>query len=76
MSRCCRDLCPGLPDSGSGSRSLPRSWAREVRVKSELSWGSAALAVLTPDAPEQDHVGHHGRQLNTALTTKAQAGRF
>ena len=77
MSRCCQDLCPGLPDSGSGSRSLPRSWAQEVRIKSELSWGSAALAVLTPDAPEQDHVGHHShRQLNTALTTKAQAGRF
>ncbi|XP_043771475.1 translation initiation factor IF-2-like [Cervus elaphus] len=53
-----------------------RSWAQEVRIKGELSWGSAALAVLTPDAPEQDHVGHHGhRQLNMALTTKAQAGR-
>ncbi|CAN0491170.1 unnamed protein product, partial [Rangifer tarandus platyrhynchus] len=53
-----------------------RSWAQEVRIKSEPSWGSAALAVVTPDAPEQDHVGHHGhRQLNAALTTKAQAGR-
>lgn len=77
MRRCCRDLCPGLPDSQSGLLSLPRSWAQEVRIESELVRGSAALAVLTPDAPEQDHVGHHShQQLDAALTTRAQAGRF
>lgn len=73
----CRHLRPGLQGSWSGSLSLPRSWAQEVRIESELAWGSVALAVLTPDAPEQDHVGHHShRQLNAALTTRAQAGKF
>lgn len=73
----CRHLSPGLQGSQSSSLSLPRSWAQEVRIESELARGSAALAVLTPDAPKQDYVGHHShRQLNAALTTRAQAGRF
>lgn len=75
MSRCCRDSCPGLPDSRSGLLSLPRSWAQEVRIESELARGSAALAVLTPDAP-QAHVGHHSHQQLDAALTRAQAGRF